>query len=60
MTTRANQIRLQIAERSVGSLSLLALLRWASWTSPPPFQRPLQELLHALPGEGFQRLPGRA
>jgi uncharacterized membrane protein YkgB len=29
MTTRANQIRLQIAERSVGSLSLLALLRWA-------------------------------
>ncbi len=29
MTTRANQIRLQVAERSVGSLSLLALLRWA-------------------------------
>jgi uncharacterized membrane protein YkgB len=29
MTTRANQIRLQIAERSVGSLSLLAVLRWA-------------------------------
>ena len=29
MTIRANQIRLQIAERSVGSLSLLALLRWA-------------------------------
>jgi uncharacterized protein DUF417 len=27
MTT--NQIRLQVAERSVGSLSLLALLRWA-------------------------------
>src|SRR5256885_12876575 len=24
------------------------------------FQHPLQELLHALPGEGFQRLPGRA
>jgi uncharacterized membrane protein YkgB len=29
MTTRANQFRLQIAEKSVGSLSLLALLRWA-------------------------------
>lgn len=29
MTIRENQIRLQIAERSVGSLSLLALLRWA-------------------------------
>src|SRR3546814_847001 len=29
MTARANQIRLQIAERSVGPLSLLALLRWA-------------------------------
>jgi uncharacterized membrane protein YkgB len=29
MITRANQIRLQIAERSVGSFSLLALLRWA-------------------------------
>lgn len=29
MTTPTNQIRLQIAERSVGSLSLLALLRWA-------------------------------
>jgi len=29
MTIRANQIRLQIAERSVGSRSLLALLRWA-------------------------------
>jgi reactive chlorine resistance protein C len=29
MAIRANQIRLQIAERSVGSLSLLALLRWA-------------------------------
>lgn len=29
MTTLTNQIRLQIAERSVGSLSLLALLRWA-------------------------------
>lgn len=29
MATRANQIRLQIAERSVGSLSLLAPLRWA-------------------------------
>ena len=29
MTTRANQIHLQIAEKSVGSLSLLALLRWA-------------------------------
>lgn len=29
MTTHANQFRLQIAEKSVGSLSLLALLRWA-------------------------------
>lgn len=29
MTTRANQFRLRIAEKSVGSLSLLALLRWA-------------------------------
>jgi uncharacterized membrane protein YkgB len=29
MTARANQLRLQIAEKSVGSLSLLALLRWA-------------------------------
>lgn len=29
MTTRANELRLQIAERSVGSLSMLALLRWA-------------------------------
>jgi hypothetical protein len=29
MTTRATQFRLQIAEKSVGSLSLLALLRWA-------------------------------
>jgi uncharacterized membrane protein YkgB len=29
MTTRSNQFRLQIAEKSVGSLSLLALLRWA-------------------------------
>ncbi|MBR8460425.1 YkgB family protein [Burkholderia dolosa] len=29
MTTRTNQIRLQIAEKGVGSLSLLALLRWA-------------------------------
>lgn len=29
MATRANHIRLQIAERSAGSLSLLALLRWA-------------------------------
>jgi|SRR5437868_2447526 len=29
MTTRANQFRLQIAEKSVGSLSLLALPRWA-------------------------------
>lgn len=29
MTTRANQFRLQIAEKSAGSLSLLALLRWA-------------------------------
>jgi uncharacterized membrane protein YkgB len=29
MTTHVNQIRLQIAEKSVGSLSLLALLRWA-------------------------------
>jgi len=24
------------------------------------FEHPLQELLHALPREGFQRLPGRA
>lgn len=29
MTTRPNRIRLQIAERGAGSLSLLALLRWA-------------------------------
>ena len=29
MTTSENQLRLQIAEKSVGSLSLLALLRWA-------------------------------
>ncbi|WP_018004167.1 YkgB family protein [Cupriavidus neocaledonicus] len=29
MTTRANQFRLQIAEKSVGSHSLQALLRWA-------------------------------
>ncbi len=29
MSTRANQFRLQIAEKGVGSLSLLALLRWA-------------------------------
>lgn len=29
MNTRVNQPRFQIAERSVGSLSLLALLRWA-------------------------------
>ncbi len=29
MTTQANRFRLQIAERGVGSLSLLALLRWA-------------------------------
>ena len=29
MTAHANQLRLQIAEKSVGSLSLLALLRWA-------------------------------
>src|SRR3546814_3907633 len=29
MTTRAKRIRLQIAERSVGSHSRLALLRWA-------------------------------
>jgi len=29
MSSRANQVRLQIAEKSVGSLSLLALLRWA-------------------------------
>lgn len=29
MTTRTNKFRLQIAERSVGSLSFLALLRWA-------------------------------
>jgi reactive chlorine resistance protein C len=29
MTTRANELRVQIAERSVGSLSILALLRWA-------------------------------
>jgi uncharacterized membrane protein YkgB len=29
MTTRANQFRLQIPEKSVGSLSFLALLRWA-------------------------------
>lgn len=29
MSTRVNQPRFQIAERSVGSLSLLALLRWA-------------------------------
>jgi len=28
MTTRENPIRLQIAEKTVGSLSLLALLRW--------------------------------
>jgi len=29
MTAHANQLRLQIAEKSAGSLSLLALLRWA-------------------------------
>jgi uncharacterized membrane protein YkgB len=29
MTTRANHFRLQIAEKSIGSLSGLALLRWA-------------------------------
>jgi reactive chlorine resistance protein C len=29
MSTRANQFRLRIAEKSVGSLSSLALLRWA-------------------------------
>jgi uncharacterized membrane protein YkgB len=29
MSIRANQYRLQIAEKSVGSLSILALLRWA-------------------------------
>jgi uncharacterized membrane protein YkgB len=29
MTTPANRLRLQIAEKSVGSLSHLALLRWA-------------------------------
>jgi uncharacterized membrane protein YkgB len=29
MSARTNQVRLQIAEKSVGSLSLLALLRWA-------------------------------
>lgn len=29
MTARANQFRLQIAEKSAGSLSLLAPLRWA-------------------------------
>jgi len=29
MTARANQLRLQIAEKGVGSLALLALLRWA-------------------------------
>ncbi|MFP3566370.1 YkgB family protein [Paraburkholderia sp. SIMBA_030] len=29
MSIRANQFRLQIAEKSVGSLSSLALLRWA-------------------------------
>jgi uncharacterized membrane protein YkgB len=29
MTARANKIRLRIAERSVGSLSVLALLRWS-------------------------------
>jgi uncharacterized membrane protein YkgB len=29
MSTRANGLRLQIAEKSVGSLSSLALLRWA-------------------------------
>ena len=29
MTTLTNQIRLQIAEKSAGSLNFLALLRWA-------------------------------
>src|SRR5438309_3891658 len=29
MSIRANQFRLQIAEKSVGSLSILAVLRWA-------------------------------
>jgi uncharacterized membrane protein YkgB len=29
MTTLANQVRLQIAEKSVGPLNFLALLRWA-------------------------------
>ena len=29
MTTLTNQIRLQIAENSTGSLNFLALLRWA-------------------------------
>jgi uncharacterized membrane protein YkgB len=29
MTTRTNQFRLQVAEKSLGSLSPLALLRWA-------------------------------
>lgn len=47
--------------REVPSRSVTPLVAGAPEDAVRLFvQHPLQELLHALPGEGFQRFPGRA